>query len=100
MRKEYQLYLKIILSFICLFVLLAISASAQISVGGEPASFGKSIPGIIDSKNLPSVDVARYLAEDMQEAGKDIPYRFGAPIDVNYDMNNSGSWRRVIDVRP
>ena len=91
------MYLRVIFNFICFFVLLAISASAQISVGGKPASFGKSIPGIIDSRRLPRVDVAAYLAEDMQEAGKDIPYRFGAPIDVSFDMNNSGSWNRLAD---
>ena len=91
------MYLRVIFNFICFFVLLAISASAQISVGGKPASFGKSIPGIIDSRRLPRVDVAAYLAEDMQEAGKDIPYRFGAPIDVSFNMNNSGSWNRLAD---
>ena len=91
------MYSKVIFNFVCLFVLLAISASAQISVGGKPASFGKSIPGVIDSRKLPRVDVAAYLAEDMQEAGKDIPYRFGAPIDVSFDMNNSGSWNRLAD---
>ena len=91
------MYSKVIFNFVCLFVLLAISASAQISVGGKPASFGKSIPGVIDSRKLPRVDVAAYLAEDMQESGKDIPYRFGAPIDVSFDMNNSGSWNRLAD---
>ncbi|MCH7690202.1 MAG: hypothetical protein IIA17_04045 [candidate division Zixibacteria bacterium] len=91
------MYLKVIFNFVCFFVLLAISASAQISVGGKPASFGKSIPGVIDSRKLPRVDVAAYLAEDMQESGKDIPYRFGAPIDVSFDMNNSGSWNRLAD---
>ncbi len=91
------MYSKVFVSFICFLVLSAVSVKAQLSIGGKPASFGKSIADNIQSEKLPPVDVAAFLAEDMQQAGKDIPYRFGAPIDVSYDMNNSGSWSRLPD---
>ena len=91
------MYFKVLVSSICLLVLSAVPARAQLSICGKPASFSKSIADNIQSKKLPQVDVAAFLAEDMQQAGKDIPYRFGAPIDVGFDMNNSGSWSRLPD---
>lgn len=91
------MYFKVLVSSICLLVLFAVSAKAQLSIGGKPASFGKFIAGKIESKKLSPVNVAAFLAEDMQQAGKDIPFRFGAPVDVSYNMHNSGSWSSLSD---
>ena len=68
------MYFKVLVSSICLLVLSAVPARAQLSIGGKPASFSKSIADNIPFKKLPQVDVAAFLAEDMQQAGKDIPY--------------------------
>jgi len=38
------------------------------------------------------VDVAAFLAEDEIEEGEGLPFRFGAPFDVNYSLSNSGQW--------
>ena len=67
------------------------SAFSQISSGGQPASFSKDLTSSVDSKIMPLVDVEALLAEDAAES-KDVPYRFGNPFDVNYDLKNSGTW--------
>ncbi len=84
------------LSIVITILFLAASAYSQISAGGEPFSFSKSARGGIHTLTMPPIDVAAYLAEDMRE-GKDVPYRFGAPIDVHYDINNSGTWEILND---
>jgi len=68
---------------------------AQISEGGQPLSFSKQLPQNIQTINMPSVDVAAFLAEDEIEESKGVAYRFGAPFEVNYDLNNSGSWEEL-----
>jgi len=75
-------------------LLISSSAYSQISVGGEPESFSKAARGDVQTLTMPSIDVAAYLAEDQRE-GKDVPYRFGAPIDVHYDLENSGTWETL-----
>ena len=67
------------------------SAWAQVSQGGTPRSFALSQVDVPPTAPLPPVDVAAYLAED-EQAGKDEPLRFGAPIDVAFDMENFGVW--------
>lgn len=59
-------------------------------------SFTKVARGNVQTITMPTVDVAAYLAEDLKE-GKDVPFRFGAPIDVDYDLNNSGTWETLGD---
>src|SRR5574341_997364 len=83
---------------IVIFVVLLTSTStiAQISSGGEPVSFTKVARGDVQTITMPMVDVAAYLAEDQKE-GKDVPFRFGAPNDVDYDLNNSGTWETLGD---
>ncbi len=80
---------------VCLAVLFGLSiinpASAQISAGGIPPSFAKTLTAAVPTIAMPAIDVAAYLAED-EAAGKDVAYRFGAPIEVSYNLNNSGTW--------
>ena len=70
---------------------------AQISSGGTPVSFTKAVRADIHAVTMPPVDVAALLAEDSIEQGKGIPYRFGFPFEVNYDLDNSGTWENLND---
>ncbi len=70
---------------------------AQISSGGTPISFTKAVRADIHAVTMPPVDVAALLAEDSIEQGKGIPYRFGFPFEVNYDLDNSGTWEDLND---
>ncbi|UCD16703.1 MAG: hypothetical protein JSV44_09610 [Candidatus Zixiibacteriota bacterium] len=68
---------------------------AQISEGGTPYSFShatRTARADLATSAMPAVDVAAYLAEDSIEQEKGVPFRFGAAIDVNYTLENSGSW--------
>lgn len=73
------------------------SALAQISAGGTPRSFGLNLTDKIDTKIMSTVDVAAYLDEDEIEEAEGLPYRFGAPFDVFYDLHNSGRWDELPD---
>src|SRR3990172_7929936 len=84
----------LILAAVLLFV--ASASHSQISAGGEPISFSKAERAFLQTVTMPAVDVAAYLAEDQRD-GKDVPYRFGAPIDVHYDLNSSGTWETLAD---
>ncbi|MBU2625870.1 MAG: thrombospondin type 3 repeat-containing protein [candidate division Zixibacteria bacterium] len=68
------------------------SVSAQISTGGSPPSFAKSLRPDVDSKRMPDVDVQALLAEDAIEEEMGIPFRFGYPHAVTYGLDNSGTW--------
>jgi hypothetical protein len=46
---------------------------------------------------MPSVDRQALLLEDDQERAEGLPYRFGAPFEVNYSMDNSGAWTILPD---
>ena len=82
-----------------LFLSLALagSAVAQISAGGTPVSLDKALRADFESVTMPWVDVAALLAEDEIEQSKGIPYRFGYPFEVNYDLDNSGTWEELPD---
>ena len=70
---------------------------AQISYGGKPISFDKKI-SVILQKSLPTVtmdpvNVSLLEAEDLvNEHNKEIPWRFGQNLEVNYSLGNSGQW--------
>jgi lysyl endopeptidase len=54
----------------------------------------------VQRKVLPKVDRERLMAED-QKRGKTPPrpLRFAIPIDVDFNLNNSGTWQTVPDGR-
>lgn len=68
----------------------AAASVAQISQGGAPASLSNPLNAAL-SRTLPAVDHATLLAEDAQE-GKDVALRFGYPHEVNFNLDNSGTW--------
>jgi PKD repeat protein len=73
------------------------SLMAQVSAGGTPVSFTKTMRTTIQSITMPPVDVAALLAEDSLEQAKGVPYRFGYPFEVAYDLQNSGTWETLSD---
>ncbi len=78
--------------------LLAATGFAQIPHGGTPASLNNAALSVAETRGLPSVDHATLLAEDELET-KDVPLRFGYPHDVNFNLNNSGTWEDTKDGR-
>lgn len=71
---------------------------AQVSQGGSPASMDAQFVSQAETRSLPSVNHEVLLAEDEQES-KDVPLRFGYPHDVNFNLNNSGTWEETKDGR-
>lgn len=49
----------------------------------------------IDIVTMPSFNVSQLLAEDELNKTLDLPYRFGYAFDVDYNMQNSGTWSEV-----
>ncbi|MCB9357317.1 MAG: carboxypeptidase regulatory-like domain-containing protein [Calditrichaeota bacterium] len=77
---------------------LSCAGFAQISHGGSPASLNYAMQSAADTRAMPPVDHATLLAEDETE-GKDVPLRFGYPHEVNFNLNNSGTWEDTKDGR-
>ncbi len=68
---------------------------AQISLEKTPKSLlfelNNSIPDIV----MPTINEDILWQQDMIENDKNIPFRFGAPIDVSFNLNNSGIWEET-----
>jgi len=80
---------------IALFSGLVATGLSQVNQGGTPISFLNS--GLISSQlgfvTMPPVNIEQLRAEDaINDHYKDIPWRFGENIDVNYTLLNSGVW--------
>ena len=80
---------------VILLGLFTSSSFDQISEGGIPYSFNANINQQVERVTMPAVNVAALLAEDEIEQSKGLPYRFGFPMDVNYNLNNSGTWTNL-----
>lgn len=77
-------------------IILSWSIKAQINEGGIPISFNKSnLRTDVPVKILPEINVQALLAEDEQNQGKAVPFRFGKDIDVYYNLMNSGVWETL-----
>ncbi len=90
--------MKRIFTRIALFTLLvgASSAKAQISQGGQPYSFkARTLKQEIPVRVMPAVDVEYLKQEDELNKEKLRPFRFGANIDVNITLENSGQWETL-----
>lgn len=86
--------------FVLIMVVLLLTASfasAQVSKGGTPASFLRTVKSNVHTVFMSKIDVQSLITEDEIESSKGIPLRFGAPFEVNYNMNNSGSWETLGD---
>ncbi len=86
---------------LCFIAVLTVATTAfgQLSKGGRPYTFENILSAaqmVISARQLPSIDVAAYKLQDSIDASnKDIPYRFGAPMAVNYTLDNSGTWETL-----
>ena len=74
------------------YLLLIISLSiAQISIDKSPASNFYNLSNSIHSIEMPDFDIDKMLLED-KHTPKGSPFRYGKIFDVDYSLNNSGSW--------
>ncbi len=87
-------------SLLSFFIFLATHSLGQIqtqyadqALMGERGYFNVTESGPIN--RLPKLDVVKLLEEDSLEANLAIPFRFGYAVDVNYNLNNSGSWYEI-----
>ena len=72
--------------------LISTNSYAQISHGGVPISFNKSL---VDAPiyTTPSLNIQPYIKEDkITDQHKDIAWRFGVEQFVNLTLSNSGVW--------
>ena len=82
---------------VCVLMVFCSPLQAQISHGGTPKSFDKLSLSAVESVVTGTVDVEAFLAEDKIEEEEGLPFRFGAPFDVNYNIYNSGTWDDLPD---
>ena len=82
---------------ISLLLLFSIVAPLFLIAQQAPLSFTK--PGVsreVPIVNMPALDVATLMAEDeINMIGKLAPYKFGENINVNLNLDNSGSWESL-----
>ena len=83
--------------FIAIIVFSGIVAAgfSQVSQGGMPlSSLNTQLQKTaLAYETMPKVDVERLQSEDIiNDKNKDIPWRFGENIDVDYNLSNSGVW--------
>jgi len=86
-------------AFLILVVLFSgTQALAQYNSGGLPLSSLTDLGRNYQVKQMPSFDVESMLDEDRLNSSKpDVPFRFGRIFDVNFDLNNSGTWLELPD---
>ncbi len=77
---------------IILIVLFSTQLFAQLHIKSTPPSFKYNLSKNIPAVKMPAINVEKLLNEDKAEQGKDVPFRFGKEIKVDYDLNNSGKW--------
>lgn len=75
--------------------MLSISAFAQISIPSPiPSRTNNSVSRqSIPKESMPSIDKAAIEQSDLAEAAAGLPPRFGWPMSVNFNLNNSGVWQ-------
>lgn len=83
--------------FFLLLLLISNATWAQLSRGGTPVSFAKGLTGDIPTVTTGRVDVAQYQAQDKIDEAEGLPFRFGAPFDVDYDFAKMAAWYEFAD---
>jgi hypothetical protein len=83
--------------FLILIIIIAVPVYSQISHGGKPKSFTlEGLKANIDYRIMPEIDVEALLIEDAEDELKgNIPWRFGKDLEVDLNLNNSGSWETL-----
>jgi len=83
-----------VLAAVLTVLLVSQSSFAQLSQGGTPPSFDRTLAAGVSTEVMRAVDVDLLLAEDEVDQGLGgIPFRFGDPIDVNLGLDNAGDWQ-------
>ena len=78
------------------FILIALNfIIAQVSINGIPKSDTKNMSSTFSNIILPELDHDLLLAKDLEEMDKNMPYRFGNPFEVNFNLHNSGTWENI-----
>jgi len=77
-----------------IFTLLIFSfIQSQVSIGGTPKSILSNLSDNVQNIVLPNIDIESLRLEDeIEQMDKSIPFRFGTPFEVNYNLDNSGQW--------
>ena len=84
--------------FSILFIIIGFNCFGQISQGGSPYSFNKTLTQSTPIHTLPQLNVQKFINEDIvTDQHKDIPWRFGIEQSVNLNLNNSGTWETLIN---
>ncbi|MCB0475485.1 MAG: T9SS type A sorting domain-containing protein [Flavobacteriaceae bacterium] len=82
--------------FTLLFIVFTVSAKAQITNSGQPASWGLLSKSAINPVLLDKIDIEAVRKQDIaNDALKAKPFRVGIPIGVNYGLDNSGVWTQL-----
>ena len=69
---------------------------SQTVIEGTPYSFKNEVSNTIQDVVMPQFDVDAMLLED-EEASSGTPFRYGKIFDVDYNMDNIGSWEFLPD---
>ena len=80
---------------ICLILFTLNVVVTQVSMKTTPKSISLNLSNNIPNVTLPELDHDMLLLEDLEEMEKNMPYRFGSPVDVNLNLDNSGVWEEV-----
>lgn len=77
--------------FLMVFSLLGLNA--QVTNEGKPKSWSLNTKPKLAPIILPAIDTEKLVKEDLvNDQRKDIPWRFGQEIIVDYNLGNSGQW--------
>jgi hypothetical protein len=68
---------------------------SQISIETIPKSVLFELNSIVPNILMPEINQDILLQEDAAETNKNVPFRFGTPIDVSYNLNNAGMWEET-----
>ena len=99
MKKSTNSAGSVLLNLVLAILFICVSDSyAQVNVGGQPISSLTELSTSYDIVTMPEVDSRKLLEEDAAMINiPDIPLRYGKVLDVNLNMNNSGTWETLQD---
>ena len=79
-----------------LFISSTLTATAQLTNEGEPASWKLISLNKVSAITLPEIDIQKIKTEDLTiDNDQTKPYRVGIPQKVNYRLDNAGEWTQL-----
>lgn len=74
-------------------LLFSVTIFAQIVDLGQPKSWSAQNAEEISFENIPAIDLQSVILTDSErDLQRDVPYRVGLPISVDYSLDNAGKW--------